>query len=654
MLKIAIYVSDHGFGHATRSVALAAEFNKFGIQCHLVSKRPAYLFKYLNPDLNQLHCRAIDTGVKHGFQLRTDIQATKSALLGLLSRRNEILDVESKFIRENKIDLMISDAPYLVTEVSAYTGVPVFCVTNFDWYFIYHDVFSKDETMKPVLNTIWALYQRIDASFVLPFSHAESCLALPKQTACGLIARKLDKYSDLRKKLGWADNEKLLLVCFGGEGVMELDYEALCLAFPGKVLSKQTGVDAENHFLINAETDFIEYMYNADIILCKPGYSTFAEATQFSKFIIFCPRENYPEEAALLVGLESYPNKLRIDSLNRSQESWKVLFSMLPVIKPLPAEYRNMNSRVCSNILNKYFSDKGAKADLLSVFDLGSNNLNYLLFDLTRGQVLHKAHWTTGLGRNFTGTTLSAYRISKAKAVLKCALEIDSQINSEKIMLATGVSRLAENALEIKKWAEKRYGIGYRLVSPDEEARYVYHAAFAKRSGEEACIAVDIGGASTELIDLNNVRNPRGVSLPIGLLSLLQLVSMDSTPVLNVITKHLEKTPWGRADRIIGIGLTFSYLAAVLFREPHLDPDSLDGRIIGRDALERLLRNLDNGDHINYLPYLLSPGYLPILRLSASFSLILLDRFAASEIVVCSDGVAVGYARWRKYKRKVN
>lgn len=654
MYRFAIYVSNHGFGHATRCVALAREFNSFGISCHIISKRPQFLFNSLEPELNLIHYRAIDTGVKHGSQLSTDKQATKSALLQLLGTRNRILEEETSFLRENKIDLIITDAPYLIAEAAVYAGIPLFCITNFDWHYIYQEVFCDDESMKPVINLIWALYQKVNASFVLPFSHQASCSALPRQTHCGLLARKLDKYVDLREKNGWAKDEPILLVSFGGEGAMELDYEALCQAFPGKVLSKQGDVLAKNHYLISAETDFLDYLYNADIVLCKPGYSTLAEAVQFNKFIIYCPRENYPEETALLAGLDSYPNKQKTDSLDMTSLQWKALFKALPKIKPLPEKYINQNTQICSKILNEFFLARNTSARMLSVFDLGSNNLNYLLFDLASGQIVHKAHWTTGLGRNFNGNSLSTYRISQAKAVIKQAVEYDANIESEKIMLGTGVSRLASNAVLIKRWVEKAYNISYRIIEPEEEIRFVYHAALPKKSGGGTSLAIDFGGASTELIELNSIRKPIGISLPIGLLSLLQLELQDHCVAMKEMEVQLHKAPWRKVNQLIGIGLSYSYLVAAMFRVPHLDPVNLDDFKINRIDLERLLDNLEKGNSEIYIPYLLEPRYLPILRLSATFSLILLDRFAASEILVCSDGIAVGYARWRKNKNKVN
>ena len=63
-MKVAIYVSNHGFGHAKRMSALADEFGKYGIYCYIITNRPAHLFDYLNPQFYELHSVSLDFGIK--------------------------------------------------------------------------------------------------------------------------------------------------------------------------------------------------------------------------------------------------------------------------------------------------------------------------------------------------------------------------------------------------------------------------------------------------------------------------------------------------------------------------------------------------------------------------------------------------------------
>ncbi len=654
VLQFAIYISDHGYGHAARIAALCEEFINFGIYCHLVTRRPAFLFSYLDPHYHTIHARAIDSGVKHFPGLKSDLGSTKQAILDLLSQRNNLAATEIEFLRRNQIDLIIADAPFLVIDFAAHTSIPAICITNFDWHYIYSRLFADDVSMLPVLNLIWSLYRRFDASFCLPFSTQDSVAALANTTECGLLARAKKSYVNIRQKLNWPQETQILLVMFGGEGSMDLDYEVLCAAFSGKVISIETEVKATNHHQVNKEDDFLDLIYNADIVICKPGYSTLAEAVQFGKFIVYCPRYNYPEEIALLEGLKDYPNCLKLDSLKLTVNQWKRVFAKTEPSHKLPSSYQNRNQEVAAMLVSSYLKLAGKDGKLISVFDLGTNNLNYLLYDLKNGRTIHKAYYTTALGKNFKGSVISDYRIAKVKQAIKLILELDSYLPTEKVMLCTGISRIAVNYKQLSNWISNKYNINCKLLEAKEETRFAYHAALAKKSGEEVNLAIDIGGASTEFIDLSQPHCKHGISLNIGLLTLYNSYHDDLALAAERIRSELAKIPYQTNCRLIGIGLTYTYLAAVYSKQAHADPDRFDGIRLGKNRLETILNDLINGNSTNYIDYLADKKYLPILKLSLTFSINLLDRFAASEIIVCSDGISVGYANWKAIKARRN
>lgn len=650
MLVFALYVSNHGFGHASRISALAEELIKFGVHCHIICDKPAFLFNNLDKNYFTLHKRGLDFGVVHGPNLSVDKDATILKLIDLLSRRNEIMETEVSFLRSNKVDLIIGDAPYLASDIAVYADIPVFNISNFDWYHIYSGLLGDDARLKPMLNTIWALYQKADYSFRLPFSTDASIAAFYAPESCGLLARKKDKYADIRNIWGLAKDEKLLLVMFGGEGPMDLDYEALCAGYPGKVISTNAAVKAFNHILVSRDADFLDLTYNADIILCKPGYSTLAEACQFGKFIVYCPRKNYPEELALIAGLSGYPNCRELSSFKLSIKEWAKLFASLNTLAVLKPKYRNHNTKIAGRVLSKYLELRCADKKLLSVFDLGTNNLNYALFDGTTRKLVHKAHVTTGLGKGFSKGRLSGERITATKHSIKALLELDSQISSEKVFLATGVSRLATNASLIVDWVQKKYQINSRIISAEEEIRYVRSVAVTLGSGEEACLGLDIGGASTEFVRLN--KYDKGISLNLGLMQLWHLFGDDYLSAGESVSRQISTLPYQGISKIVGIGLSFSYLAAVLYKTKHTFTGELNGKTITLNNLHKLLESIQNGRDEEYLPWLLDPSYLSILKLSTVFCISVLDRFPASEIIVCEDGISVGYALWQTRRKK--
>ncbi len=192
-----------------------------------------------------------------------NITETVNSLLELLYSRNEIMEREIEFLRQEKIDCIIADVPFLVSDFAAYCNIPVFAVTNFEWHFIYQSIFAELEQIKeantaenkkslePVLNLIWSCYQRFDECFRLPFSTEESMSAFPHFQSCELLSRKKEHYNNIRFRFNLKENTPILLVMFGGEGAMELNYAELCSAYEGIVISTQTGVQAENHIQVS-------------------------------------------------------------------------------------------------------------------------------------------------------------------------------------------------------------------------------------------------------------------------------------------------------------------------------------------------------------------------------------------------------------------
>ncbi|MDD2229297.1 MAG: hypothetical protein PHY48_07800 [Candidatus Cloacimonetes bacterium] len=647
MLKLALYVSNHGYGHATRISALAEQMNSYGVYCHIISEKPAFLFANLNPNLSKLHSRSIDSGVKHGDNLSVDYDATKKSIVSILGKRDRIIADELEFIRTEEINIIIADIPYLVSQIAIYAEIPAYAISNFDWHHIYKGLFENDTELKPILNTIWSMYQSFDHSFRLPFSSIDSVAALANKEQCGVLARKKSNYSNFRKSHCMESDTKILLLMFGGEGNLELNIETLCEAFKGVVISTFSNVSAKNHYQVEVSDDFLDLIFNADIVLCKLGYSTLAEAVQFNKYIMYCSRGNYPEEICLREGLKDYSNCMYLECLNNSVSKWNKLLSQVhpqPKVNPL---YGNANSAIVGQILKHYIDLKYPNAKLLSVFDLGSNTLNYVLFDLNTLKVIHKAHCTTKLAKNLRVNSFSEARMKSVLSAINPIMHMDTCINSEKVCIATGVSRYIDNSSALLKRIEDRYNVKPRIISEREESRYVYYAAQDVANGEEGVIIIDIGGASTELVISKSSGTYESFYIPFGLLNITQAELAIESNIQTSLKKAMQPLPDIYPKKIVGIGLTFTYLAAVIYKGGLACPDIYQGKPINISDLQKLANDIRNHDEIHYLPYLLDSSYLPILKLSIEFTISLLDKYAASEILVNSDGIALGYAKWR-------
>lgn len=647
MIKIAMYVSNHGFGHASRISALAEQFISLGVYCHIVSEKPKFLFKNLNPEYSSQHFRSVDVGVKHGKNLTVDLIQTKQSILRLMGDRDKIIAREVSFIRECDINFIIADVPFLVSEIAVYAKIPAYAVSNFEWWYIYSDLFKDDPEMRPVLNCIWGMYQAFTHSFVLPFSTKDSTQALSRCTEVGLLARKRYNYVNIRKQNNWAKETPILLVMFGGEGDMEISLENLCTAFQGIVITTNQNVLASNHFTVSFDSDFVNLIHNADVVICKPGYSTFAEVAQFGKRIIYCPRGAYPEEIALVNGINRYKNAKHIPSFMLSTSNWRQVLNSTLIRKSFKNWFKNENSKIAGTIVSAYLKDSNPYSKLISVYDLGSNSLNYCLFDLHNRKELHCAHLSTKLGRGLKTNHFSQARLRSVQEITSPLMNVDRHVTSTKYMIATGVNRSADNSEDLLSWYRKIYGIDVELISPEREYLYVYYAS--KQTADKLdnpSLAIDIGGASTEVVFHLGGGHYKADSIPLGLLELSDM-RIPKASISAYTDRIKERVSNANVSHIIGIGLTYTYLAKVLFKNNTTDLDSYHNRKIEINNMKSTLANINKGDISEILPYLSEPDYLDILRTSLGISISLLDKLGMSEIIVCAKGISAGYALWR-------
>ena len=642
MLKIAIYPSDHGFGHAARMGALAQEFIGLGMQVRIRSTRPDYLFSCLESPFFCKDDVRNDVGVLHTAGLKADLGNTKASLIKALSFRHAIVEREVNWLRREEISLVIVDVPYLIIEACAYAGIPVIAVTNFDWVFIYARLFKRDIEMRPVINTIHSLYQRCDAAFRLPFSSSASMAAFRSPMKSGLLARRKDRYCDLRELYGIEQDKPILTCTFGGEPGMSVDLKSVCAAWPGMVISASEEVSAANHIHAPRHADWLDLIHGSNVILTKPGYSTFAEATQFNRGIIYLPRQDYPEEEVLIRGLKLYLPKLEVSQAPKGVKAWQQIFRSLPSPqKPHPA-FRNQNSRVAADIIGSYLRLR--QSSLTSIFDIGSNNLNYLLWDAPKHRILHTAHFTTRLAKLSNPVAVKSLKTSVRKLMACFGDACDA-----KIVIAASVARENERFKPLSRWFEQNYKTKPIVLKQRQEAMLAYSAAINTLDLSKKPIVVDIGGLSSELIW--GLERDHWYGAPLGLLSFAAPASNPTAPLdlsdsqqRASLMSILPSIHNAQDMQLVLTGLTGTFLAAIVNKKSNALPWEFHNTRLSRRQIDQLAAAVAGKVSEDWEPYLQIDTAISILEASLGLVGIIMDKYEAAEIVVCYYGISLGQA----------
>ncbi len=227
----------------------------------------------------------------------------------------------------------------------------------------------------------------------------------------------------------------------------------------------------------------------------------------------------------------------------------------------------------------------------IAVVDIGSNSVRLVAYEgLSRTPTPifnDKAMCALGRGVATTGK-LNEDGVGRALQALErfrtlCeAMEI-TDIN----VVATAAARDASNGPAFLKAARKAMGAKIELLSGEREselAAYGVVCGFHNPNG----VVGDLGGGSLELNRVQNGKVGRGVSLPLGGLSLIDMTGDSPKKAMRIVRKHLEQVGW--LDQIRGkpfyaVGGTWRSLAQLHMRQRNYPLNVMHGyEMAARDA----------------------------------------------------------------------
>ncbi len=169
----------------------------------------------------------------------------------------------------------------------------------------------------------------------------------------------------------------------------------------------------------------------------------------------------------------------------------------------------------------------------------------------------------------------------------------------ETLCVATSQARDAKNSHEFFEQIKQEIGFSFRVISGKEEARYTFYGSLALAQDAAQSYVIDIGGGSTEVISVNQSQ-----SLDMGSVRFTERY-FKSDPVTDeefwrcqeAIDSELESVlPWAKGIHpevnLIAVAGTATTLAACYLGLKKFDPDLVDGVILTRGDVHRLVEEL--------------------------------------------------------------
>ena len=415
-VRIAYYVSGHGLGHASRSAALAQELLSRETVKKCVSHgdadkdynhdddtttwmtvslcivtavdRTFFLQHYAKfkdkavqvgggaggeeEELSVRYCD-FDRGVYQSNAFQVDVNRSVEHILAtygdrrmervcsgsdeeLMSSASEMVDIELAWMRQYKIDIVVSDCSPIPIRAAFLCGIKsIYCVTNFTWDYIYEqfdlDLINNRENrvqLSQVIETMREFYssatllrlpgycpmpafhKRVDIPLIVrttsppssdpargQLSSSSSSLSSSESTngSCEVKDRRLR--NAMRQKYNIPENSKVVLVTFsvynvkipigkdkGGRNVSLLPAGWFCIIINYTSQGNAANLNLPNDFIVVDKGYIPDLICCCDLVLSKLGYGIVSECLSLQRSLLYIRRDNFDEELWLIKEME--------------------------------------------------------------------------------------------------------------------------------------------------------------------------------------------------------------------------------------------------------------------------------------------------------------------------------------------------------------
>lgn len=297
--EIACFISPHGFGHATRTIAVVEKLQQLrpDLHPHVFTTVPESLIRQTLGCFTY-HQVLVDIGLVHNSTLEEDLDAT-------LARLDAFLPFSLPLV--NRLAALCADCSFILCDiaplgiaVAKQAGIHSILLENFTWDWIY-------EAYLEGFPQLAAHAQYLQGEFARADYHIQTeplCNPGKRDLLCGPIFRqKRGDAADIRRTLS-CSTKKTVLITLGGLPHQLPNWPALSqysdynFIFSGQRATERI---SKNIFYLDRESSLYhpDLIDAADLVVCKAGYSTVAECCQAGSRVIAVGRPDFAETNVL-------------------------------------------------------------------------------------------------------------------------------------------------------------------------------------------------------------------------------------------------------------------------------------------------------------------------------------------------------------------
>lgn len=304
-MRIAYYISSHGYGHAARQQAVINQLAQQGVSVYVRTATPEKFFK----SARHVHPQRYDIGMIQSNALHFDIPASLEWMAEFLSQQESLIQQEIDFIQQNAIQLIVSDMPPIACEIASRIGLPSVVVTHFTWDWVYEHYTADYPDYQFVVDTIRAQYNQVTLALQMQIPIPHPFTMFPTIEPIPLVHNPVSQSRQaIRAQFDIPDDVPMILLSMGGHAwgdsnirALKSFEEAIFLVMPSAWEQVKDNPKQFRQIPMNYD-DYHNLIAHADAVVGKAGGSTVAEIIGHQTPMIYTLPDNKQWREADLLG----------------------------------------------------------------------------------------------------------------------------------------------------------------------------------------------------------------------------------------------------------------------------------------------------------------------------------------------------------------
>ena len=303
ILRIGVFITSHGFGHASRTCAVLNEITKrSNCSIDIFSTVPPWFLKQNILCKNfEVHFLKTDVGLVQKSPFLHDLQETINQLKDFLLFRSVDSQKAITISRRKNFNLIISDISPLGIKVADQLGIQSVLIENFTWDWIYCHYRESHKQFDEIIESLRAIFERSGLHIqARPF-----CVEKNSSLKTSPISRRVNNgTAEIRDALNIEKNSKIILLTTGGitkelpfiERLHAVDHCTFIISGDFKNIVKNYNIIS---LPMNSAFHYPDLVSASSCVVGKVGYGTLAECWASQTPLLGCYRKDFRESQVL-------------------------------------------------------------------------------------------------------------------------------------------------------------------------------------------------------------------------------------------------------------------------------------------------------------------------------------------------------------------